>query len=272
MAAKARAVPSALLGAALPSSAEELPELPEIEREHVQRVYDAIALEWHGTRYKAWPRVASFVGRLPRASLIADLGCGNGKMHAACAAHGHLAIGCDFSAALVRICALQLRMEAQAADVTALPYRAAVFDAALSIAVLHHVSTVGRRRRLVRETLRVLRPGGQALFYAWAKEQAAGRSGHVFPSADVFVPFHQRLTRAEGEEAAAEHKRPREEGAAEGVAAAFDPEKRAVVHQRYCHVYAEGELRELVESVEGFRVLEEYYDTGNWCILAEKAA
>ena len=80
-----------------------------------------------------------------------------------------------------------------------LPYRSGAFDAALSIAVLHHVSSEGRRRLLFAETLRVLRPGGLALFYAWAMDQSDGRSGHVFASQDVFVPFTQRPPPAEGQ-------------------------------------------------------------------------
>eukprot|EP00966_Prymnesium_polylepis_P307214 7099047-Prymnesium_polylepis.1 len=176
----------------------------------------------------------------------------------------------------------------------AVPYRSGVFDAALSIAVLHHISSVERRRLLLSETLRVLRPGGKALFYAWAKDQQAGRSGHVFPSPDVFVPFHQRMATAKEAAApsgptptaagaargpaGAEQKRSREEAERTAEAAAssatapkFDAEKRAVVHQRYCHVYAEGELRALVESLPDAIVVDEYYDTGNWCVLVEKA-
>ena len=45
-------------------------------------------------------------------------------------------------------------------DALRLPYRDDVFDAGLSIAVLHHISTEARRRQLVRESLRVVRPGG----------------------------------------------------------------------------------------------------------------
>lgn len=44
----------------------------------------------------------------------------------------------------------------------------------------------------------------------------------------------------------------------------------SVVYQRYCHVYAEGELEELVERVDGLRLVESYYDRSNWCIVAER--
>ena len=33
---------------------------------------------------------------------------------------------------------------------------------------------------------------------------------------------------------------------------------------------SEGELRALVAATPGCRVVDEYYDTGNWCVVAEK--
>jgi SAM-dependent methyltransferase len=83
-------------------------------RQHVQLVYDAIARQWHGTRYKAWPRVVDFVRDLPPRSLVADLGCGNGKLAPSFRDAGHIAIGCDFSAELVGIAAGEMGMQARA--------------------------------------------------------------------------------------------------------------------------------------------------------------
>ena len=55
-----------------------------LETEHVMKVYDTIADQWHGTRYKSWPKVAEFISRQPPGSLFGDLGCGNGKNIPAC--------------------------------------------------------------------------------------------------------------------------------------------------------------------------------------------
>ena len=49
------------------------------------------------------------------------------------------------------------------ADALCLPMRPGSCDAVLCIAVLHHISSVARRGRLLRQLLRVLRPGGRAL-------------------------------------------------------------------------------------------------------------
>lgn len=39
---------------------------------------------------------------------------------------------------------------------------------------------------------------------------------------------------------------------------------------RYCHLYREGELAELVASVPGLVVDSVEYDTSNWCVIAHK--
>ena len=54
--------------------------MPSVEIENVQKVYDAVAAQWHGTRYRAWSGVEDFVTRcVVRGALVADVGCGNGK-------------------------------------------------------------------------------------------------------------------------------------------------------------------------------------------------
>ena len=57
------------------------------------------------------------------------------------------------------------------ADGMRLPYASSRFDAALSIAVLHHVTTPARRIHMLTELLRILRPGGSALITVWATNQ-----------------------------------------------------------------------------------------------------
>ncbi|CAL4128276.1 unnamed protein product, partial [Meganyctiphanes norvegica] len=42
------------------------------------------------------------------------------------------------------------------------------------------------------------------------------------------------------------------------------------VFNRYYHVFREGELENLIEEVEGLKVVETYYDEGNWCCIFEK--
>ena len=56
-------------------------------------------------------------------------------------------------------------------DALALPFQCGTFDAVLCIALLHHISSEARRVACLREVMRVLREGGQALVTVWAQEQ-----------------------------------------------------------------------------------------------------
>lgn len=56
-------------------------------------------------------------------------------------------------------------------DAIIVPYRDQCADAVLSIAVLHHLSTLEHRLCAIRELVRILRINGVGLLYAWAQEQ-----------------------------------------------------------------------------------------------------
>ena len=83
-------------------------------------------------------------------------------------------IGCDMCSELVDIAAGRGH-EVAIADCLNLPYRTNSFDAAISIAVVHHMSSQSRRLQAVRELARVVREGGRMLVYVWAMEQGKKR-------------------------------------------------------------------------------------------------
>ena len=51
----------------------------KLEKLHVHEVYEKIAPHFSNTRYKPWPMIVEFLNSLPDGSLVADVGCGNGK-------------------------------------------------------------------------------------------------------------------------------------------------------------------------------------------------
>jgi len=141
---------------------------PEIEKKYVHNVYDAIAPHFSATRFAKWPKVAEFLNSLRPGSVVLDAGCGNGKylgFNPDC-----FFIGCDISPPLIEICAGRGH-EVLVADAVNLPYRDNFGDAAISIAVLHHLSTDDRRRKAIEELIRVVRRGGLVLITVWASEQ-----------------------------------------------------------------------------------------------------
>ncbi|XP_077213911.1 S-adenosyl-L-methionine-dependent methyltransferases superfamily protein [Tasmannia lanceolata] len=150
------------------TSLSSVQSTPDIERKYVHRVYDAIAPHFSSTRFAKWPKVASFLNSLTPGSVILDAGCGNGKylgLNPDC-----FYIGCDISAPLINICS-ERGHEVMVADAVNLPYRTGFGDAAISIAVLHHLSTENRRRKAIDELVRVVRKGGLVLITVWAVEQ-----------------------------------------------------------------------------------------------------
>ncbi|KAK2044416.1 S-adenosyl-L-methionine-dependent methyltransferase [Colletotrichum somersetense] len=128
------------------------------------------------------------------------------------------------------------------ADSLALPYRAGAFDFAISIAVIHHMSTRERRRAAVAGLLDAVRPGtGRALVMVWALEQGGSRRGWDAGAAqDQLVSW---VTKGRKEQP--------------------DQPARDETFQRYYHLYREGELEEDVAEAGG-RVLESGYERDNW--------
>ncbi|XP_054651187.1 alkylated DNA repair protein alkB homolog 8 [Dunckerocampus dactyliophorus] len=143
-----------------------------LEEEYVHRVYNAIASHFSSTRHSPWPRVCHFLSSLSPGSVVADVGCGNGKYLAV--NPEVIRVGCDRSSTLVRICA-DRGFQAFVSDALRVPLRTATCDACISIAVIHHFSTPERRLAAVKELVRLLKPGGRALIYVWAFEQEYNR-------------------------------------------------------------------------------------------------
>lgn len=207
----------------------------DLEKEFVHATYENIAKHFSDTRYKPWPKVEAFLQALPPHSLVLDIGCGNGKY---ISSNPITRIGTDRTQNLLEICSSR-KFAVFRADCMSLPVKTGIFDAAISIAVIHHLSTIERRVIALQDMLRILTQGGKALIYVWAKEQ----DEKVFNEQDVFVPW--KSNKQEGE-----------------------------VFQRYYHVFVKGELEELIEMTRidgwGFSILESYYDKTNWCVILEK--
>lgn len=80
-------------------------------------------------------------------------------------------MGCDTCLELVNI-ASSKGGEVVVANCLCLPYQSGVFDSVISIAVIHHLSTVERRIQAIQELCRITKPGGCILVYVWAFEQS----------------------------------------------------------------------------------------------------
>jgi ubiquinone/menaquinone biosynthesis C-methylase UbiE len=106
--------------------------------------------------------------------LISFPGCGNGKYLNVNPSVFN--IGSDRCKSLAQL-AREKDNELLHCDNLALPFRDESLDAVLSVAVIHHIATVERRVRALRELARVLRVGGRVIISVWAMEQRHRKVG-----------------------------------------------------------------------------------------------
>ncbi|XP_053679008.1 alkylated DNA repair protein alkB homolog 8 [Anopheles nili] len=264
----------------------------QVEAENVHRVYNEIAKHFSDTRHSPWPRVESFVRSLPTGAVLLDVGCGNGKYLAS--NERALLLGCDRSAGLLQVCA-ERGFGVFQCDCLAIPFRNDSVDACISIAVIHHLATDKRREQAISEMVRVLRPGGRALIYVWAKNQEvnAKKSSYLRQN-----KHNNKLQNTENDSYQGENAIERMEKAVTGASDCTLPvhtNRTKFQHQdllvpwklrassdsmnkstflRYYHVFEERELEQLCLSADAkglVKLIESYYDQGNWCVMLEKA-
>ncbi|KAG8526360.1 uncharacterized protein KY384_000353 [Bacidia gigantensis] len=244
------------------------------EHTHVHSIYTQIAPHFSQTRHKPWPLISQFLLSLSPGSVGLDIGCGNGKYLDVNPAI--YIIGSDRSSSLIDIARAekvgdklgqevgrQGGNDVVVADALNLPHkdggkherggvRDGGFDFAISVAVVHHLSTRGRRVEGIRAVLRTLTAGeedqgirrakGKAMIYVWALEQKGSRRGwDVGDEQDVMVPWVMKGNKEEGEK----------------------------TFKRYYHLYRKGELEEDVRLAGG-EVVEGGYESDNWWVVATR--
>ena len=159
------------------------------------------------------------------------------------------------SKALVAIAMQHQPSSAIIADALELPHPDSTFDFAISIAVLHHLSTPARRIQGIETILRTLRhakmnqPGGRLLVVVWALEQKTSRRGwDIGHTQDVLVTWISRESQS-------------------NVATASTGADK--IFHRYYHLYQSGELESNIAEAGGV-VLKSGYERDNWWAVAER--
>ena len=154
---------------------------------------------------------------------------------------------------LVKIASKHQPHSSIVAENLALPHPNAVFDFAISIAVIHHLSTPARRVQALGAILDLLRlpssaivGGGEALIFVWALEQKSSRRGwDEYDEQDVMVPWVMKQ-KTNGSEAAPSN-----------------------TFHRYYHLYRRGELEHDVADAGGV-VVESGYEKDNWWAIIKR--
>jgi tRNA (uracil-5-)-methyltransferase TRM9 len=157
------------------------------------------------------------------------------------------------------------------ADNLSLPHPPGTFDFAISIAVIHHLSTPARRIEAVKAVLEIIRQPssstpqgpGKALIYVWALEQKDSRRGwDEGHEQDVMVPWVLKQKK--------EKKVKQRRGDVTGDVPVKEEKKEEggdKTFLRYYHLYKQGELEQDIAEAGGV-VLESGYEKDNWWAIA----
>ena len=134
------------------------------------------------------------------------------------------------------------RIRGLLADIsTLLPLRS-FFDYAICIAVLHHLPDFSTRMTALKSMKDALVPGAKFLIFVWALERNGSVGRHkelVWLNAqDVLVPWHQK--------------------------------DDTTIVQRFYHLFREGELEELITSVDDLCIDVSGYDKDNWYVTGHR--
>ncbi|KAI9803525.1 MAG: hypothetical protein M1825_001868 [Sarcosagium campestre] len=261
------------------------PSLPEdiliYEDKHVHEVYDQIASHFSATRYKPWPIVEQFLRDIATGSVGLDVGCGNGKYLTV--NPNIFIIASDRSLPLVHIASKHQPHSAVLADTLSLPHPIGQFDFAISIAVIHHLSTSARRIAAIKEILDILQPleppledrrvpaaglqsseprHGKALIYVWALEQQNSRRGWSEANdQDVMVPWVLKSDSRHGIP-----NRQNETRSNDDKDVTLNGDR---VLQRYYHLFRAGELEQNIREAGGL-VLDSGYERDNWWAIVAR--
>ena len=204
-----------------------------IENIYVKDVYNKIAKPFDLTRGVLWNHITSFIKTIPDYSLIADIGCGNGKnmmLNKKCQF-----IGIDFTESFTNICSKK-NLEVITADTLQIPYRSNTFDYVISIAVIHHLSTPEKRLDSIKELIRITKESGLIYILVWAFEQEPD-SKRKFNTQDELVSWKTNDNR---------------------------------IYYRYYHLFVKDELTQICNNIKNVRIKEEFYEQGNWGVVLEK--
>jgi ubiquinone/menaquinone biosynthesis C-methylase UbiE len=150
------------------------------------------ASEFDKTRYSVWRGVKEFLDHLSPYSIVADVGCGNGKN---ARYRNDLVMFCsDISSELVKISKNKNTCVGSfvIANGLKLPYRSDSCDASMSIAVLHHLHSVEERLAFIKEMIRVTKPGGKVFITVWSAEQTVKPKWCHIRDTDYIVPWTSR--------------------------------------------------------------------------------
>ena len=208
------------------------------EKTFVHDVYDKISEHFDSTRFNPWKGVLSFIETLEKNCKLLDVGCGNGKYFSV--RKDIQMYGCDPCESFVNMVKQRYsHVNVVCANGLSLPYNNDYFDAIISIAVLHHLTTFEKRIVFLNEIARVLKKHGKACITVWSDtlEDKRKSKWKFLNTNDVIIPWTDKTNK---------------------------------IHERYYHLFNENEFMNLIENISNLRVISMNIEHGNIHCLIEK--
>lgn len=208
-------------------------DIIQLQNEYVYKTYELIAKEFDDTRFCIWNSVKLFLDSLPNYSLIADIGCGNGKyMKYQASNKQYQYIGIDTCQNLLEI-GRKRNYNLILGNAISLPYRNNAFEYAISIAVLHHIYSKEDRIRFISEILRIVKPGGRIHITVWA-DSVVKKNFKYLGNGDYLFSW------------------------------------KNIHNSRYYHLFNKNELEDLLNNFKNVATYEIGYEMENWYITLQK--
>ena len=132
--------------------------------DRIASAYDD-AIPQHVAAHYLRKRVALVRDLAPSGGRVLDVGCGTGTLAAALARSGFNVTGVDASTGMLHQLAAGRRGRPVGGGGERLPFASDVFDLAITVATLHHITDEARVAQTLVEMCRVVRPGGWVV--AW---------------------------------------------------------------------------------------------------------
>lgn len=209
----------------------------------VQQSYDLIAEYFKNTRVFTWKWTDNFISKINNNSLILDIGSGNGRNTKY---NNHIIFGLDISFEQLKMNQLNYikkNMENKSnictnfdiqANMIKIPFKDNSFDAIISIASFHHLSTFDERIMCLQEMKRVLKPDGKILISVWSINQPEKTKRKFINYGDTIVNWNTNRKDNNGD---------------------------FIIIPRYYYIFELNEIKSLLEKY--FTIQNYYWDCGN---------
>jgi len=144
--------------------------MKQSEIQNQQEVWNSIAPEWYAFKTHAGEKNLEFIKK--QRGKILDLGCGAGRNFTKTKAEIY---ALDFSEEMIKYSKKKAKklkiknIQFFVSDAEKLPFEDNFFDSVISTALLHCIPTKAKRKKVLKELYRVLKPKAQAKISTWNK-------------------------------------------------------------------------------------------------------